>query len=1123
MLILEQLEDTILYDAGLAADIANSFDSENNLDINPDLLMSNNVSKEVTELVIIDNSVAEQEKIISDNPGVEYYVIGTDETLDSLTAVISTFSDLKSIHIISHGSEGQIELAGQTINESSAENNLGLFEAVKNSLSEDGDLLLYGCNVAEQEGLDFITLVSQLTEADVAASDDLTGSVDLGGDWDLEQSTGDIETDSLIIPDYDNLLRTIRWNVGATGGIFNGHLADGNQQWEFRGGDPSIIQLYHVGNDVWARALNEGTVTVYFFESGGRGDAQSPEQHTFIFSFPNQAPTGENQSVSVLEDSDYIFQESDFSDGFSDADGDPFTGMRIDSLPVGSLTLNGNTIGSGTIVANSEIENLVYRAPVDQFGSEFTSFNFSVFDGTAYSSSSYSMTIDVAGVNDAPVILSGSPADTGLAGVSETTTEDTALILNLSNYVYDADNDFLSISVNGNALHGSVIDNLNGTITYNPVANYFGSDNLCLIVTDGEFNLEISIPVTITSVNDAPIGGNQQTTVLEDSDYVFQTSDFSSSYTDIENDPFAGIRIESLPNGLLTFNGTSLNVGDEIASDDIESLIYRAPVDQFGNSFTGFQFSVFDGSDYSIESYDLNINVTPVNDAPVIRSGSPADSGIAGASETVLEDQSLTLTLSDYILDVDGDHLSLNSIGTAMNGNVVDNGNGTITYTPDENYFGSDSLSLSVSDGEFTVDIDLPVVITAVNDLPMGHDQQVTILEDTDYNFEVSDFSNGYSDIENDPFSGIRIESLPIGTLTLNGTTVDIGDEIAASNFQNLVYRAPQDQFGENYTGFNFSVFDGKEYSADTNYININVTAVNDAPVVRAGSPADTGIAGASETTEEDTALILNLSDYVYDADNDFLSLATQSYTNNGSIVDNGDGTVTYSPSDNYFGRDVLNLNVSDGELSVNINVPLNIEAVNDAPVGQADAAITDFNTALDIDVLNNDSDVENDPLTVSRIVSVQNGAAIINGSTVTFTPARDFIGTASVVYEISDGQDVSTSIINIEVKGPVDFVDSSSRITKTQPNPEPTAVELYSVNLSGSDQFGVTDGEYSITVKDDILNTSHLSKNSLEITDGEYSVYSLAESFLNLHPTFNEPVVSKQLDSAIGRLISEL
>ena len=75
---------------------------------------------------------------------------------------------------------------------------------LKDTLTEDGDILLYGCNIAAgEEGEAFIEELAELTAADIAASDDITGA---GGDWELEVNTGPIEADVVEASDYQSSL-----------------------------------------------------------------------------------------------------------------------------------------------------------------------------------------------------------------------------------------------------------------------------------------------------------------------------------------------------------------------------------------------------------------------------------------------------------------------------------------------------------------------------------------------------------------------------------------------------------------------------------------------------------------------------------------------------------------------------------------------------------------------------------------------------------------------------------------------------------------------------------------------------------------------------------------------------
>ena len=106
------------------------------------------------------------------------------------------YDDLDAIHIVSHGDVGELSLGSTKLNQNALNTYADNLVTWRDSIANNGDILLYGCSVAEGAvGEEFIEDLSQYTAADILASVDLTGSEDLGGDWDLEFATGDIEED----------------------------------------------------------------------------------------------------------------------------------------------------------------------------------------------------------------------------------------------------------------------------------------------------------------------------------------------------------------------------------------------------------------------------------------------------------------------------------------------------------------------------------------------------------------------------------------------------------------------------------------------------------------------------------------------------------------------------------------------------------------------------------------------------------------------------------------------------------------------------------------------------------------------------------------------------------------
>ncbi len=153
------------------------------------------------EVVIIDSRVpglVELTKQSTANADI-WLLNGSRSAIQQISEILANYNDLDALHILSHGGVGNVFLGAETLSADVISQNTGTFAAWGNTLYDSGDILLYGCNVAQGEtGLAFINQLAQVTGADIAASDDLTGSEVLGGDWDLELTTGSVETENVL-------------------------------------------------------------------------------------------------------------------------------------------------------------------------------------------------------------------------------------------------------------------------------------------------------------------------------------------------------------------------------------------------------------------------------------------------------------------------------------------------------------------------------------------------------------------------------------------------------------------------------------------------------------------------------------------------------------------------------------------------------------------------------------------------------------------------------------------------------------------------------------------------------------------------------------------------------------
>src|SRR3990167_5872459 len=249
-------------------------------------------------------------------------------------------------------------------------------------------------------------------------------------------------------------------------------------------------------------------------------------------------------------------------------------------------------------------------------------------------------------------------------------------------------------------------------------------------------------------INDAPTASNLSVSMAEDASYTFSVSDFS--FQDINNDSFATVAFKNLsPEGLLALGNNKVIENQVISTADINTgLLTFTPSPDFNQSIINFaSFQVGDDAgifDKFSQPYSLNINVTPVNDAP-----------IAGEdSLTTVEDVALTMnaaTLLGNDSDIDGDTLAIQSFTQPLNGSLVDNGDGTFTYTANANYNGADSFTYTVIDANGATDsATVSLNVTAVNDAPVASNDSLTTAEDVALTMNAATLLGNDSDIDGD-------------------------------------------------------------------------------------------------------------------------------------------------------------------------------------------------------------------------------------------------------------------------------------------------------------------------------------------------------------------------------------
>jgi VCBS repeat-containing protein len=672
-----------------------------------------------------------------------------------------------------------------------------------------------------------------------------------------------------------------------------------------------------------------------------------------LISDRNTAPTAADDAVTTAEDQPTTFNVL-LND--QDAEGDALTAAVLTGPAHGTLTQNLD--GSFT-----------YTPEANYFGVD--SFTYVARDAE-FDSSLATVSLTITPVNDAPVL-----ADSGA-----TTAEDTALVLNLLASATDVEGDTLTVAIVTGPANGVLTANADGTYTYTPNANFFGTDSFTYRVTDGtaESNLA-TMSLTVTAVNDAPVA--QDDAVITDEDTAV-TIQVTANDRDVEGTALTAVLVAGPVNGNLVLNlDGSFTYTPYAHFFGIDSFTYRMRDEELDSNVA-----------------TVAITVNPVNDAPVA-----GDAALA-----TNEDTAVNLDLRAYATDVDSPVLTPTVIAGPSHGMLTTNADGTVSYTPDANFAGQDSFTYRVRDEELDSNVaTVTVHVASVNDAPSGTDAAVTTLEDTPYIFQVADF--GFSDPNDTPgnnFLAVTIDTVPfVGSLTLNGIALTAGQTVAAAEIAAglLTFAPAPNANGNAYAAFTFRVQDdggtangGIDRDLSPKTLTINVAPVNDAPVA-----TDDAV-----TTLEDTAVTFDVRGNDTDIDGDVLVTQVVTGPTNGTLTQNADGTYTYTPNLDFFGTDTFTYQVNDGALGSNLaTVTVTVTPVNDAPVAEDAQATTPEDTALVLDLKSYAADVDNAvaTLTTQIVAGPAHGTLTQNADgTYTYTPATDFNGSDTFTYKVNDG-----------------------------------------------------------------------------------------------------------------------
>ena len=764
---------------------------------------------------------------------------------------------------------------------------------------------------------------------------------------------------------------------------------------------------------------------------------------------PNNAPTLASVAGQTVAENG----EVTFTVNATDADGD-------------DLVFSASSPTNGTVTQTIS-GTFKYEPNPDFSGSD--TFTVSVSDGRGGTDVvPVNITITPA-PNEAPVFDDSD----GQGNREVATDENTDVIIQLN--ASDADGDALTFTLDSltdtdTTANGGTIRFLEGStdkVVYTPAENYVGADSFEVIVDDGNGGTATqTINMRVDIINTAPVAEDDTFSTDED---VAAELDVLDNDSDSDNtlDGASVTLLTGVSNGTLTYNNDG-------------TFSYTPDADYNGSD--SFTYTVTDPNGAS-DTATVSITIDAVNDAPV--NTVPADQAankntplaISGLSVDDIDaaggDLTVTLAVTSGTLSVGG------------SATVTDNGTGTVTlvgtltavnsslanvtYTPDADFTGDDTLTVTTEDGGNTgaggaqTDVDTVAITVTDTDATIGGDFSGSVTEDDASNvvtgaLTITDPDNGdevfqaQTDTEG-TYGSFSLTANGDWTYTLNNADSDT-DALKAGQVEE--------------DAFSIQSADGT-----TETITISVTGANDAPVAE-----DDAV-----SVDEDSSIDFSVIDNDVDAEGE---LATSTFAittgpSNGTLTNNDDGTFSYTPDADYNGDDSFTYTVTDPNgASDTATVSITIDAVNDAPVNTVPAdQAANKNTPLAISGLSvDDIDAAGGDLTVT--LAVTSGTLSVGGSA---TVTDNGTGTVTLVGTLTA---VNSSLANVTYTPDADFTGDDTLTVTTEDGGNTGAggaqTDVDTVAITVTDTDATIGGDFSGSVTED--DASNVVTGALTITD---------------------------------------
>lgn len=468
---------------------------------------------------------------------------------------------------------------------------------------------------------------------------------------------------------------------------------------------------------------------------------------------------------------------------------------------------------------------------------------------------------------------------------------------------------------------------------------------------------------------------NQPPVAVNDAFSLDEDSQLQANLLENDTDP---------ESGLLTVSQTPLTPPQQGSVEISENGNFTYTPQTNFNGQDNFVYQITD-NEGATDSATVSLTITPVNDAPQALND----------EYSVTEAIAFTPVTSEGLLandsDIDGDSLTVDTVPVTAPqfGSLTLNTNGTFTYQSQQGITETrDQFQYRVTDpAGASATATVTLNISTVNEPPSAQPDAYTLDEDNVLNVNAE---QGILANDSDPDGEPLVIQQPLLSSTSNGEL-----NVAATGA--FVY-TPQANFNGS-DSFSYKLIDSAQQES-TATVTLTINPINDAPqAVTDEYQATTAITLAVVASD---GLLNNDTDI----DGDTLNVSgVNTSPSNGSVDVSADGSFSYTSNSEFVGTDTFSYDVSDGNggtTTGNVNIVVAL-AANIPPVANNDTAEVQQGNSVTIDALANDTDADEDNLTITS-ATADNGVANIDNNQIVYTPNAEFVGTDNVNYSISDG-----------------------------------------------------------------------------------------------------------------------